>query len=263
MVDQYDVKTGGAEATADAKEEATLDTANGLDARFDARFKQRIETLKRAVRPVIMLAFLALLTLQCTLTPQNLKDIHLSITPRDAMGGVVMSRRPGGLGEEEERQLPQKIRQPLESESGQIGYYTGHLLGGTIEVCVQSYTATVEMPSRVSLDIHELDDSKAVDEELAEKRRALTKEQVEAENKLVKEETSRITSELMRMHRRAKSVGGDARYSKDREEAFHNLSVSLNKAVRYWPLFRMAVLLVGGYLQVTHVVSFMKSRHIY
>jgi hypothetical protein len=64
MVDQYEAKTDGAEATADAKEEATLDTANGLDARFDARFKQRIETLKRAVRHVMMLAFRPLLTLQ-------------------------------------------------------------------------------------------------------------------------------------------------------------------------------------------------------
>jgi hypothetical protein len=39
----------------DANKEAPLETANGLDARFDARFKQRIETLKRAVRPVMVL----------------------------------------------------------------------------------------------------------------------------------------------------------------------------------------------------------------
>lgn len=177
------------------------------------------------------------------------------------MGGLVLNRRPGGLPDEDG--LPQKVRQSLETQNGQISYFTGRLQGGTIEVCVQSYTATLEMPSRVALYIHELEDAQAVENELAEKRRTLSKEQIEAENKLVKEETSRITSELMRMHRRAKSIGGDAIYSKDREEAFHNISVSLNKAVKYWPMFRMAVLLVGGYFQVTHVVSFMKSRHIY
>lgn len=196
---------------------------------------------------------------------KNLKDIHISVTPRDAMGGVIINRRPktADANDQDEHELPQKIRQPVESERGSISYYTANMNGGTIEVCVQSYTATVEMPSRVSLYIHGLDDQKGADEDLAEERRGLSKEQIEAENKLVKEETSRITSELMRMHRRAKSIGGDARYSKDREEAFHNLSVSLNKAVARWPVFRMLVVLVGGYFQVSHVVRFMKSRHIY
>jgi hypothetical protein len=49
MVDQIDPPSE------DAKEAPLLETANGLDARFDARFKQRIETLKRAVRPVMVL----------------------------------------------------------------------------------------------------------------------------------------------------------------------------------------------------------------
>lgn len=196
---------------------------------------------------------------------QNLKDIHISVTPRDAMGGVIINRKPisPDANNEDEHELPQKLRQPIESQHGNIAYYTANMIGGTIEICVQSYTATVEMPSRVSLNIHGLDDGKWVDEELAEERRKLSKEQIVTENKLVKEETSRITSELMRMHRRAKSIGGDARYAKDREEVFHNLSVSLNKAVVRWPIFRMLVVVVGGYFQVSHVVRFMKSRHIY
>jgi len=98
--------------------------------------------------------------------------------------------------------------------------------------------------------------------EQRENEERIRQEKLDMENKLVKTETSRISSELMRMHRRAKSIAGDAQFSKEREESFFHKSVSLNRAVRYWPMFRLLVLMVGGYLQVSHVVQYMKRRHI-
>lgn len=157
--------------------------------------------------------------------------------------------------------LPKKKREQLETREGSFEYDTGNL-EGSLEICIQSYTATAENPSRVAFSI--LPQSEEVEiEKLLQAERKLMNERLEVENKIVKEETSRITAELVRMQRRAKTIAGDAQFSKKREEEFHAQSVSLNKAVKYWPMVRMTALLVGGYLQVTHVISFMKSRHIY
>jgi hypothetical protein len=92
---------------------------------------------------------------------------------------------------------------------------------------------------------------------------AAEKEKAEIEKQIIETQTSRISGELMRMQRRADSIAGDADFSKEREAKFHDKSVALNKAVRFWPMFRMFILGVGGYLQVTSVISYMKSKHIY
>jgi emp24/gp25L/p24 family/GOLD len=157
--------------------------------------------------------------------------------------------------------FPTKKREQLEKKEGSFEYETGDL-EGSLEICVQSYTATVESPSRVALSFRPESEDDEIEKLLAAERK-LMNERLKVENRVVKEETSRITAELMRMQRRAKSLASDAQFSKQREEAFHNQSISLNRAVKFWPMVRMVVLLIGGYLQVTHVIKFMKSRHIY
>lgn len=203
---------------------------------YNERFQKRLETLKRA----------------------HLKDINIGITGRDAKGAMISSRQqPGGAN------LPSKAREQLEETTGEIFYETKDLYEGTIEVCIQSYTATTETPSRVGirLEILNNDSSNTIEKmqkELEEKSR-----QLESETTVVKEQSSRITAELMRMHRRAKLVSGDAQYAKNREESFHQASIDLQKAVKFWPMLRILILFVTAYLQVSHVVDFMKKRHIY
>lgn len=156
--------------------------------------------------------------------------------------------------------LPVKVREQIEKPEGSFTYKSGDL-EGSLEVCIQSYTATAESPSRVALDVKSLVESNDL-ENLLQRERDLVNKKVESENAIVKEETSRITTELLRMHRRAQGIAADAQYDKKREEDFRKKSITLNRAVRYWPMFRMFVLLVSGYLQISHVVDYMKRRHI-
>lgn len=193
--------------------------------------------------------------------PQNLKDIHVSITPRDAAGGVIVDRSKTNEDTHMDAQIPEKIRQPLEQRSGMMEYDTHQLNDGSIEFCIQSYTASSETPSRVSLVVEQESERKVIEREMAAERQ-LMGENLAEENALVKAETSRITAELMRMHRRSKAIAGDASYSMDREASFQQQSIVLNQAVKYWPMFRMFILLVAGYVQVTNVVGYMKKKHI-
>lgn len=187
-----------------------------------------------------------------------MKDINVSITPRDASGALVTKRATNA---DSKGNLPIKVREPLESQQGTFFYETEDL-DGTLEVCVQSYTASMDNPSRVALTIAPATENDDIQQEL-ESERQLLNEKLESENKVIKQETSRISAELMRMHRRAKSIAGDAQFSKKREEDFHGKSISLNKAVKFWPMVRMIVVMIGGYMQVSHVIAYMKSRHIY
>jgi emp24/gp25L/p24 family/GOLD len=194
---------------------------------------------------------------------QNLKDINIVVTPRDVSGAMAVPRMTPSENNSDanESASPKKTRIQLEKMEGSFDYYTSDF-EGSIEVCVQSYTATAESPSRVAFHVQPQTDE-AVIAEILKQERALMNERLEVENRIIKDETSRITAELVRMQRRAKTISGDAQFSKQREEVFHSQSVALNQAVKYWPMIRMVVILIGGYLQVTHVVNYMKSRHIY
>lgn len=189
---------------------------------------------------------------------QNLKDIHISITPRDALGGVIVDRKNFPNSSE---QVPEKIREAIEQRSGVMEYETKNLSDGMVEFCVQSYTASAETPSRISLVVEQESEQVVIERQIEQERRELSKSLAD-ENKLVKEETSRITAELIRMHRRSRSIAADSQYSRDREEHFQNQSIALNRAVRYWPIFRMTILLIAGYFQVSNVVGYMKKKHI-
>ena len=189
-----------------------------------------------------------------------MKDIILTITPRDPLGVMIVSRMlPRHIAAD---RVPSKHREPLEQRTGSFVYSTGALEGGYLEVCLQCYTASPDSPSRVAWSFSLPNEEKETERQLQVDRQKYL-EQLNVENKLITQETSRISAELMRLHRRARALADDAQYSKQNEENFRNMSMQLHRAVHYWPMIRILVLLIGGYLQVTHVVNFMKSRHIY
>ena len=185
-----------------------------------------------------------------------MKDIHISVTPRDAMGALLTKRTSPDAS------LPVKHREQLEAQKGAFVYDTADLDGGNLEICIQSYSASLESPSRVALSVSAQAAAEDDIMQQLEEDRVMLNHKLESENRLIKEETSRITAELVRMQRRAKSIAGDAQFSKKREENFHNKSLSLNQAVKIWTMVRMIVVMIGGYLQVSHVIAYMKSRHI-
>jgi hypothetical protein len=158
--------------------------------------------------------------------------------------------------------VPMKHREPLVERSGAFEYYTGNINDGNFELCIQSYTANVEHASRVAVtwdiesDIHEIEASIL-------KERQLLAEQMHIEKKLISTETSRITAELMRIYRRAKALSDDTQYSKQSESEFHAISMKLNQAIKHWYIFRVLVLFLGGYIQVSYIIKYMKSKHLY
>jgi ribosomal protein S12 methylthiotransferase accessory factor YcaO len=160
---------------------------------------------------------------------------------------------------------PRKHRHTLDEPEGSFEVRLDHG-DDAIEVCVQSYLASATTPSRVAVNVFDAGIEQAI-RELAQARLKELEERNQQDQeksaRVVQQQTSRITSELVRMHRRAASIAGDADFAKDREAEFHNKSVTLQQAVRRWPVVRVIVLIISGCVQVNHVVKFMRRKHIY
>lgn len=146
-----------------------------------------------------------------------------------------------------------RLRTQLDARDGIIQFKTSSN-DGILECCVQAFSATPEAPSRVSIQV-------TIQPEwaIAKEAKAGGAEDI----RKLSMHSSLMSADLTRFEQRTKELMASADQAREREKDFHGQSVKLNRAVKYWPIFRMLVLLVGGYTQVSHVVRYMKSRHIY
>lgn len=158
-----------------------------------------------------------------------------------------------------------KLREDLTDKEGRLEFFTGDR-DGFVEICFQAYLASRTEPRRVGLRVTKIPASDYEQQKTSAKIAQQNKVQVPGgvkQDMLVKVETSRITTELERFKRRVQDISNGGAASKDREASFHQTSVSLSRAVRLYPIFRICILLVAGYMQASHVVRYMRSRHIY
>jgi emp24/gp25L/p24 family/GOLD len=160
--------------------------------------------------------------------------------------------------------LPRKIRHQVEETDGSFEFEVDEL-DENLEICIQSYSASSETPSRVSIIITATKSQEDIDLErltLALKQHA-AQAKVDEIEQVVKTQTSRISSELMRMKKRTETIVQEIDYSKQREAEFQSKSISLNKAVTYYPIARILIIIMAACMQVSYVVDYMRSKHIY
>lgn len=73
---------------------------------------------------------------------------------------------------------------------------------------------------------------------------------------------SEMEKVLMNMIRETNMLLKNADAIKDDESKFHQKSVEMNSASRWWPMMHVVVLLVTGFTQANHIIKFFKSMHI-
>lgn len=166
-----------------------------------------------------------------------------------------------------------KSRLPIDREKGTLHFYTGNT-AGVLEICQQAFKATPEQPRRIALNItkrlatvqEQLKNTPILAQTDSDTTSAATEEIVPKEHQvsaILTVESSRISLELQRMKDLATDLSLHADHSKKIQQDHHRSSVRLHNAVHYWPIFRILVVIVAGFLQVKLVVDYMKSRHIY
>lgn len=164
-----------------------------------------------------------------------------------------------------------RLHHVVTQRQGQLEFFSGQK-DGHVEVCAQSYLATKQNPKRFAFRVirmtekeHEQHKANGTLAKATAMRKAPVTEQqsMEAVERMVQMETSRITIELDRFTRRVEDISERALSAKSREASFNQSSVKLQRAVRSYPLFRVGILVVAALWQVNHVVSYMKRHRLY
>lgn len=123
---------------------------------------------------------------------------------------------------------------------------------GDVQVCVKASAATSQTPMLFGIRVEKEDEvhahedlSKAVN--LNPTDHHLTHMEVEMKHLVVS----------------MKNILSEADFSKDREMAFHEKTMSMHAASMWWPIVQLSVLLLTGFTQVNHMVRFFQQRRIF
>ncbi|GKY95364.1 hypothetical protein MPSEU_000498200 [Mayamaea pseudoterrestris] len=152
-----------------------------------------------------------------------------------------------------------RFREQITKRDGVIEYTTG-AHEGPVEICAQAASASKRTPVRFAIrviqDAIETSGHKLVLQKLAQGQ------VIRSGAEKLTEHSSRLTEELSRLLKHINQIANTAETMKEREKSLHDRSISLQRAVKLWPIIRMFVLVSAAYMQTHYVVSFMKRRHI-
>jgi hypothetical protein len=207
----------------------------GLDSVWNQRMKERLEKMKS----------------------KKMRDMSITVTQKVGISGTLASRQRKMNSSNESTTVGQgRVREELEQQQGKIKFLTGDE-DGTVEICVQSILASIKNPTRFSMKVTWA----AADKE------DLDRSTQQSGGKSL--DSSQLTSQMSRLERdiqtlqnRVKACLNNADFNKDQEAAFHQQSISMNKAARYWPMIHLIVILLTGFTQANHIVHYFKTHHI-
>jgi hypothetical protein len=243
------------------KEKEKADSAetkgiDGLDTKWNERMKDRLERIKS----------------------KKLRDTSITVMQKTAGISPKKSDSKQGTKFDEDGTIvttgKEKIREELSQRRGRIEFLTGHD-SGNIEICVQSILANFNKPVRfhlrVDMDALEGDDDdddyfdadiilQSIHDNKKEKHKQNDPDHLE--HKEISSKMSRLERDLQTLQNRAKACLNNADYNKEQEALFHEKSISMNRASKYWPIIQLTVLLVTGFTQANHIVRYLKTHRI-
>lgn len=154
-----------------------------------------------------------------------------------------------------------KIVRDLDKKKGSLMYDSQY--DGKISICVQSLTASAINPTPISLRVYESPDMEGFE---TVGPGAVAHEKVELDSqsqRKAKEHFSQMERTLTSLISKTDMILRQADYAKELEVEFHDQTIAMNKASQWWPIVQLCVLLVTGFTQANHMISFFRKHHIY
>jgi hypothetical protein len=215
------------------------DGGDPMDARWNQRMKDKLNRMKS----------------------KQLRDMSITVSQKGGTTGALASRQRRtqmSLDEGIKTSGTGRMREELTERQGTMDFSTGDT-DGTVDICVQSISATMSSPSRFMLNVTV---EQTMDKEQQEAMDKLNSGVDPLETNEVKAQMSRLERDMQTLSNRVHTILSNADFNKDQEAAFHDQSVAMNRAATYWPIIRLVVLLVTGFTQANNIVRFMRSHHI-
>jgi hypothetical protein len=187
----------------------------------------------------------------------------MSITVKQKVPSRSASRQRGDPGDDATVRTKSRVREEISQQTGFINFKTidEESEEGGVDICVQSIVASPHTPVRFNLyvDVNEdMAEDSWIDSFVTNEVVIQTMEQVN-EAKVV---MSQLEKDMRSLTNRVRTIMNSADYNKEQEAEFHDQSVQMNRAASYWPIIRLIFLFLTGFVQVNHIITYMKSRHI-
>jgi hypothetical protein len=186
-----------------------------------------------------------------------MRDMSITVTQKAGTPGALASRQRKTNSSNESSTVGQgRVREELDQQQGRIKFITGGE-DGTVEICVQSILASIQNPTRFSMQVTWA----AADKEDSDGNTEQT-DGKSLDSSEITSQMSRLERDIQTLQNRVKACLNNADFNKDQEATFHQQSISMNKAARYWPMIHLMVILVTGFTQANHIVQYFKTHHI-
>lgn len=151
---------------------------------------------------------------------------------------------------------PSAVQQRLKPTSELIKEKAGALthkveVDGEAKICVRASSASNKNYMRFGLQI-DIEDSVKYKDSRDEA----------ASGEALDGHLSHMEMEMKRIQNGMKTILSEADFSKSREALFHQNTESMHAASTFWPIVQTCVLIMTGFTQARHIVTFFQSRRI-
>lgn len=238
LLDEIDESANAATLLTEKKEGAERDAADGQDAEWNRRMREKLERMKE----------------------KKIRDMSITVTQKAGLQGALTSRQRRRYGEDKVTGQG-RVREELTQRQGTIEFLTGED-DGTVDICVQSIVANRNSPSRISLQVTMASAAKESSEDETSKDTAAAAAGSTLDHDVAKQEMSRLERDVQTLSNRVRAILNNADFNKDQEVAFHDQSVAMHSAAMYWPIIQLIVIILTGFTQANHIVRYMKTHHI-
>lgn len=157
-----------------------------------------------------------------------------------------------------------KVVKDLEQKKGSIIFDSQY--DGKISICIQSLTASSISPTPISIRVYESPDMEGFEITGSGAQATSSENKVELDSQSqrnAKEHFSQMEKTLSSLISKTDMILRQADYAKELEVEFHDQTIAMNKASQWWPIVQLCVLLVTGFTQANHMISFFRKHHIY
>lgn len=218
-------------------EEAKVE--DGLDSRYNKKMKEKLDRAKSKV----------------------LRDMSITVSQKisEAKRGALESRKRRMQFKSEEsssfNEGSGRIREELTDPEGTIVFMTGDV-DGEVDICVQSISASIKTPSRFSLNVSMVKTSDGENGDSNSSSGGVL------DNTGVKTQMSRLERDMQTLSNRVQTILSNADSHKEQEVEFHNKSIEMNRASKFWPAIRLMVLFITGFTQANNITRYLRNHHI-
>lgn len=179
-------------------------------------------------------------------TPMNQSKVTVEIFPPD--------------GSSIKRTQDNHVVESLLLSEGKLKYFT--IGSGVIHICATIEELPGRKYPRPTLFGMRIKENGVFAEDQGELNIPVEPKVNEKDQSAARRHLSDMEKVLMNMIRETNMLLKNADMIKDDEAKFHQKSVEMNSASRWWPMMHVVVLLVTGFTQANHIIKFFKSMHI-